>query len=240
MQKLIYKITQGILNLQVALHKKRLEKLHKSLSKNSSNKILHDDIELILSIENETKKLEVDTKVNEIIKKSQNNPENLLDYIKDSGTDVFKINNANIFLTFIGEEEGFIPPLRGINAMFLNLFINFMVYKKIVFSFKSNEMFVLRPLPIDIYYMIHQFYLWFGFKNGLNGYDFKNRKKFKQILKTMNNEDISKLSLDDVLDMKEAIARDVEAIDFVVNLAKESEATTKLLNKIKDGQSVKL
>ena len=101
-------------------------------------------------------------------------------------------------------------------------------------------MFVLRPLPIDIYYMIHQFHLWYGFKNGLSGYELKNRKKYKKIISTMNDNDISNLSLEDILDMKEAIARDVESIDFVVNLSKESETSTKLLNKIKEGKSVNL
>ena len=75
---------------------------------------------------------------------------------------------------------------------------------------------------------------------GMSGYELKNRRKFKKILATMNDNDIANLSLDDVLDMKDAIARDVDAIDFVVNLAKESETTQKLLNKLKDGQSVKL
>ncbi len=240
MGKFIYKLTQRILELQVFLHKKRLERLHKKISKCSTKTLLHEDIELELNIEAELKKKNLEKKIKTILKENQNNPEKLLNYIKEQGTDVFKINKADIILKAIGEEEGFIPPLNGINALFLNLFINFIEYKKIIFSFKSKEMFILRPLNIDVYYMIHQLYIWYAFKTGMSGYDLKNRKKFKHILATMNDDNISNLSLDEVLDMKDTIARDVEAIDFVVNLAKESEATQKLLNKLKDGQSVKL
>lgn len=240
MYKLFYKLIQKLLNFQVYLHKKRLDGLYKKITKNSSSKLLHEDIELVLGTQTEALKTRLDEEIKKILKENNNNPDKLLDYIKESGTDVFKVKNANYFLRFIGEEEGFIPPLKGINAFFLNLFINFVLYKKILFSFKSNEMFVLRPLPVDIYYMIHQFHLWYGFKNGLVGYELKNRKKYKKILSTMDDSDIEKLSVDDILEIKEVIARDIESIDFVVNLAKESEASTKLLNKLKDGESVNL
>ena len=240
MQKFIYKLTQNILKLQVLLHKKRIEHLHKKMTKGSSTNLLPEEIELTLNIEIETKKEKLNNKIKEILKTNQNNPEKLLDFIKEQGTDVFRIENADKFLKFIGEEEGFIPPLNGINALFLNLFINIFVYKKFVLSLKSNEMFVLRPLPIDIYSMIHQLHLWYGFKNDLPGYEIKNRKKYKKIIETLNNNDIENLSLDEILTMKDAINRDVDAIDFVVNIAKESEATQKLLNKLKDGKSVKL
>ena len=240
MHKFIYKITQRILDFQVFLHKKRLERLRKQVTKGAIKNVLVDDVSLDLTLENENKKAQVGTKVKFFLEKTKNNPEAMLALIKEEGTDVYRIKHVNKFLNFIGEEEGFIPPLKGINAFFLNLFINFVCYKKIVVSFKSNEMFVLRPLMVDVYSMVHQLYLWCAFKSGLAGYDLKNRKKFKQILLTMKDKDISNLSLDEVLDMKDAISRDIEAIDFVVNLAKESEASTKLLNKLKDGKSVKL
>ena len=53
-------------------------------------------------------------------------------------------------------------------------------------------------------------------------------------------EDISKLSLGEIIALKEAIARDVEAIDFVVNLSKEYDASKKLLKKLKSGASINL
>lgn len=240
MHKFIYNLTQKILEIQVKFHQKRLARLHKKMINNSNANLLHDDIELELSIEEEAQKAELNENLKNILAENDNNPEKLLEFIKNSGTDVYRINNVNVFLNFIGEEEGFIPPLNGINAFFLNLFVNLVVYKKFVFSFKSNELFLLRPLPVDIYYMIHQLYLWHGFKMGLSGYDIKNRKKYKKIFATLNDDDISKLALDEIFEIKDAITRDIEAIDFVVNLAKESEASTKLLNRLKSGESVNL
>jgi len=239
MQKFIYNFTQYVMKIQFYLHKRRIEKLQKITQKASKN-ILLDDVELDFNVDNELKKLEVEKKVREIVKNSENTPEKILDCLKADGVNVYRIKNANLLLNFIRQEEGFIPPQNGINAFFLNLFINLLEYKKFVFSLKTDEMFVLRPLAVDIYKLIHQLYLYYAFKAGLSGYKLKSKKKFNQILCSMKDEDISKLSIDEILDMKDYIARDAEAIDLVVNIAKESEATTKLLNKIKGGQSVEL
>ena len=66
--------------------------------------------------------------------------------------------------------------------------------KKISVKFKTPAMFVLRDLPVDVYYMSHQFYKWFGYKMKLPGYDYKTQENFKSSFKTLSNNDISKLS----------------------------------------------
>ena len=134
MQKFIYNLTLKIMEIQFKFHRKRLERLHQKMLKKHTQKLLHEDIELTLNNEIETKKTQINNTLKEIISKNQNNPEKLLDFIKESGTDVYRINNANIFLKCIGEEEGFIPPLKGLNAFLLNILINFIVHKKILIS----------------------------------------------------------------------------------------------------------
>lgn len=88
--------------------------------------------------------------------------------------------------------------------------------------------------------MIHQFHLWYGYKLGLPGFNYKDRKNFKRVFKTLSEQDISGLTLGEIISLKETIARDVEAIDFVVNLSKEYDASKKLVNLIKKGKSVKV
>ncbi len=240
MQNLIYNFIRFILEWQGKLHKKQLKNYTQAFQNGSSKVTFYGDSELVLNAETELKKLELDEKVKKIVKEKLNNPEALLSFINDSGTDVFRIDNANFLLKLIGEEEGFITPAKGFKAVFINLVVNYLVYKNIVISAKSNEMFILRPLPVDIYYMIHQFHKWYSFKIGLPGFKDKEQQNFKKIFKTLKQEDISKLSLGEIIALKEAIARDVEAIDFVVNLSKEYDASKKLLKKLKSGASINL
>jgi len=239
MQKFFYKLLNAVLKQQSEKQNKRLAQLS-SFTNGSSKTVFHGANELVINSQTEATKAELDEKVKQIVKTRLNNPEKLLEFIENEGTDVFRLKNADIFLRFIGEDEGFIPPLRGVKALLLNLYVNFVAHKKFVISLKSNEMFVLRPLAVDIYYMIHQFHLWYGFKLGLPGFDFADRKNFKRIFKTLKQEDISGLTLGEIISLKESIARDVEAIDFVVNLSKEYDASKKLVNIMRNGKSVKV
>ncbi len=240
MHILIYKLTQFILKLQNFLYKIRTKKLNSTFKNGSSKMIFHGENELILSAETELKKTELNKKIKEIVKTKLDDPEKLLNFISTEGTDVFRIKNANLILKLVGEEEGFITPAIGLKALFINLFVNLLVYNKLIISFKSNEMFILRPLKVDIYYMIHQFHKWYSYKLGLPGFNFKEQENFKHIFKTLKQEDISNLTLSEIISLKEAIARDIEAIDFVVNLCKEFDTSKKLLNRIKTGNSVVL
>lgn len=239
MQNFFHNLLRLVLNRQLTNHKKRMNSLS-MFTTGSSKTVFHGANELILNTQTETKKAELDIKVKQIIKSTLNDPEKLLEFIQNEGTDVFRLKNADIFLSFIGEEEGFIPPLEGLKALLLNLYVNISAHKKLLISLKSNEMFVLRPLAVDIYYMIHQFHLWYGFKLGLPGFDFNERKNFKRLFKTLKQEDISGLTIGEIISLKETIARDAEAIDFVVNLSKEYDASKKLVNLMRKGKSVKV
>ena len=88
--------------------------------------------------------------------------------------------------------------------------------------------------------MIHQFHLWYGYKLGLPGFNTKSRKNFQRVFKTLSEQDISKMTLEEVIALKETISRDKEAIDFVVNLSKEYDASKKLVNLIRKGKSVEV
>ena len=95
-------------------------------------------------------------------------------------------------------------------------------------------MFVLRDMDINIYYMLHQFHKWYGFKKNLPGYDELAQDLFKKNLENMS--DTQEMTVEEILSLKEAIARDAQAAEFVIQLAKESSGAKKALEKIqKDG-----
>ena len=181
----------------------------------------------------EDRKKEVEKKVENIVKKAKNNPYKLIGYVEKHGTNVYKIKNADKILALINETEGFITPKKGIKALYLNLIIN----KK--FSFKFRECFIIRDLALDPYCMIHQFYTWYAFKSGFAGYEYETQEKFNNLINSKDKkEKIDNFSISDILALKEAIHRDIEAIDFVIKLAKNSDgakaAFQKMLSRVEN------
>lgn len=187
---------------------------------------------LKLASKTEENKAKVNQNAKAIIKKNIKTPEKLLDIIESKGTKVYKLPAADKILAYIGEEEGFITPLEGFKALYLNFVIGLITEKKLCISFKTKEMFVLRNLPLDIYIMSHQFHKWYGFKMNLPGYDYKTQEKFKKIFRNSSDKNIEECSIAEVISIKEAVARNVESIDFVINLAKEYEGSKQSLAKI--------
>ena len=95
-------------------------------------------------------------------------------------------------------------------------------------------MFVLRDGQVNIYTMAHQFHKWYGYRMGLPGFDDEAQEKFKKIFDYEIDANVQLLSYEEILSLKEAIHRDIEAIDFVIKLAKENEGTKKAFKNIKD------
>ena len=95
-------------------------------------------------------------------------------------------------------------------------------------------MFVLGTGQINIYNMAHQFHKWYGYKTGLPGFDEAAQEKFKKIFDYEIDANVELLSYEEILSLKEAIHRDIEAIDFVIKLAKENDGAKKVFNNIKE------
>lgn len=229
----LHKIIYFILELKEKSLRKKLSKYFKTGGRNSTTKtFMSSSVTVTLNSQTEKNVEFVKNNVSDIVKSCNLNPEKLLSYIESGGTKVFRCNNADKLLAVIGEEEGFVTPLEGIEA----LYINWITHSG--FSFKSKPMFVLRYGQIDAYYMAHQFYRWYALKSNLPGFDYMSQKLFKIFL----NSDASKLSelnLDEMIGLKEAINRDKEATDFALTLAKQKDGSKKVLEKMqKEGADI--
>jgi hypothetical protein len=184
---------------------------------------------------------EVNQKAKEILKENIQTPENMLHYIVLNGTPVYRADFADIFLKLIDEEEGFVFPVKGWRAIYITIMINIFSKTKIKISSSLQEVFILRNLPVNVYIMAHQLHRWMGFKKNLPGYERITQEKLKRVMYTPNNVHLmAKLSPDELFALKDAIRRDVEAIDFVKNFAQESAGAKDALDKIKDGDSINL
>ena len=227
-----------ILSLQEARHLKRqatlgLKENTLSFTNGSSKTYMNAHESVTLSSKFNNEKREIDKKIRYIVKKNIKTPELLLDFIEKEGTKVYKLKIADKLLNFIGEDEGFILPKKGFEALYLNLALEGKI------SFKSPEMFVLRDLPLNIYVMSHQFYKWFGFKMNLPGFDDRAIELFKGVCDN-NFQAPKNLKYADIMSLKEALRRDIEAIDFVINLSKENEKSHQALENIKSGAGAQI
>ena len=232
---LTIKLFDKIYAIQEKKHKKRMEKLNKKiLSGNICGQKNHTINGATLSIKNSNYKKDKlnQEKIEKLIEKHIKEPQKLFDYIKGAKTPIYKIKNADKILSKINEQEGFILPQKGIKALYLNLILN----KKI--AFKTSEMFVLRSYDVNIYAFIYQFYNWYCYKMKLSGFESSTQEHFKHIFEICETNKIDLLNYEEILNLKSAIKRDIEAIDFVKKMAQKFSMQKKNLEKIKQGQSI--
>ncbi len=232
MEELIKKITEWIFKYQekyyAKKYKKHLQNVRYSSTNSTSKTHVQAGIKLTLNAKTEQIKQKLDKEVKEIVTKNIKDPEELLKYIQENGTKVYRIPYAEKLLKLAGEEVGFITPIKGPNALLLNLVLE----KRI--SFKTKPMFVFDTSPVNIYTMAHQFHRWYGHKMQLPGFDDEAQEKFKKIWEYEIDANVQTLSYEEILSLKEAVRRDIEAIDFVTKLAKESEGAKKVFENIKN------
>lgn len=176
----------------------------------------------------------LDNEVKLILKRCKNNPEVVIEFIKEHKTKVYRIKNCNKKLGFVGEEEGLISERKGLKSLFLNIIL------KNGFKLGTEPLIVLEEGEVDIYNLMHYFHKWYAFKDGLPGFDEKSQKLLKKFNSKNEDDLISKLSLTDIEGLKNAIARDVQSINFVVKYSKENAGAKKALEKMKSDKGASI
>lgn len=169
----------------------------------------------------------VNTNIKKIAKELDYNPEKILDFIKNSNTDIYFINNANTILKFIGEEEGFLTEMQGIKALYINLLT------QNGFNLTTKPMFIIRNKQVEPAIFLHHFYKWYAMQMDLPGFDFKTQQNFKKFFR--NDKNMDKLPINEAIDLQEAIARDKEATDFALNFVRETQGAQNVKNKMTNG-----
>ncbi|MFH0702564.1 MAG: hypothetical protein V2B14_03375 [bacterium] len=201
----------------------------------TSNDILQINGSIKLDVE------EINKEAKEVLKKYINNPEGLLKFIESKGTTVIRMPHVEKFLSLIGEDEGFIMPLNGFKAILLTTMINILSKTQIKIKNETSEMFVIRNKPVNIYFLIHQYHHWLTYMEGLPGYEEKTVNNFKSLwIPNFGMANINKMSLGEILSLKEAIERDIEAIDFVKEITRELIGAKKCINRLKTQGNVSL
>lgn len=223
-------IKYTILSIREKVLSKLLSKhLDTSFTNSTSKTVISSTETVTFSTETEKNIKLVYDNVSDIMKTCENNPIKYLEYIEAQGTKVFRIHNASKILEKINEDEGLITELHGKKALYLN----FAISRRISLTFKPAI--IMGFGEIEPYYMLREFYKWYSLKMGLPGFDFEAQENFKKYLKNVNDPSIKKLNYKAMLELKEAIARDSEANEFVINAVKSKEGSENVFKKMNDG-----
>ena len=101
-------------------------------------------------------------------------------------------------------------------------------------------MFVIRCYDVNIYALVYQFYNWYCYKMKLDGFEDKTQEQFKHVFEICETSKIDELSFEEILNLKSAVRRDIEAIEFVQNFAKKKTMSKINLEKIKQGKAIRV
>ena len=229
--------------VKIVLWQRNKNKAGKIFFKSSTTKhSMKSSCSLKISAETEKKKNEINEELRNIVKKYINTPENLIQYIQTQGIKVYKFKNADKILALLGEEEGFLTPLKGLKAIFLNMILKIKAGKIHGFGFSTEEMFIFNLNNTEIYTIARALHKYYGYKNNLPGYDYKSQEIFKKVYKKSKNHTspFFGCTINDMYACKEAIARDLESINFTIALSVEYERSKKALEKISKNKSTNI
>jgi hypothetical protein len=186
-------------------------------------------------------KEEINLEAKVVLKEAIKNPDILVKFIKSKGTPVIESRSMNRILFLISEKEGFLPPMTGLKALVFSLLTNLASNTKLSISTKTPALFALDAKPLNIYFFSHQFHLWLSYINELPGFDEKTRENFKNIWEcNADSMEISNLSIEEIISLKDAIARDLEAIKFVKEMARELVGQKQVHQKLQQGKQASL
>lgn len=149
----------------------------------------------------------------------------LLNYIEERGYKVIKNTHSRKILKLIEEKPGFIPEAKGIKALILNIISGTNL------SLTSKPLFILEKDPIQVTDILHDFYLWLAMDMGLPGFEAETRKIFIKYFIKGEDSTLSKIQINQMLMLKQAVSRDKEAIEFVIEFEKNNKSTKLELSK---------
>ena len=230
--KLIKNIIYYILSVQEKLITQNLSKTLGVKNHSKRKRVFSSGCLLDLDSVAESERIKMEEELMLILKTANFDPNNVLNYIKMHGTDIFYIDNEKS-LNALGENAGFIYPQKGLNALALTLLT------KQKCKFETKEMFILTKGELNTYYFMYHFYNWYAFKHGISGIDRDSQDLLNKYLYNSSDEEIAKLQLNEIYKLKDAIKQDKIAIDFVLKLCQKYESSKKALEKLKaDGAQI--
>ena len=101
-------------------------------------------------------------------------------------------------------------------------------------SFSTKEMFIFNIDNTEIYTIARALHKYYGYKEKLPGFDYKSQEIFKKAYNSRRKaiSPLDKCTIKEMYACKEALARDLESINFTIELSVEHERSKKALKKL--------
>lgn len=172
---------------------------------------------------------EVANAAKEAIQANCTEPAQLAAFMESHQTPIFVLNHAmlgSMALMALGFELGFIPPGEGKRYQMLQKLL--MAQAKRLSAQPAGDEALANQLPQGVIvltqplctlgYMSHQLHHWLAFRAGMQGYSDRSQQLYRQFWQKQNGQlgrEVYKMSGEDILALKAAINRDMEALRFL-------------------------
>lgn len=224
---MFHKIARIVKNISFMILSWQGQYLQKRLIKRLgyTKKAVVDGCTVDISQEIKDKCEKVDNDVRAILKSCKNNPNAVIEYFNKNDVPVYCLKKVEKLTKFLKEKEGLITERSGFTALILNLATGNGI------KLKTKTMVLLNNEP-DIYNLIYCLHKWYARKEGLEGFDEKSQKLLVKCNDKNEDKIIGRLSIPEITALRNAIQRDVQAIDFVSKYSRENAGAKKALEKM--------
>ncbi len=168
---------------------------------------------------------EVSRQAKNLVKAGFRSPEALAFFVEQQGTPVYQLHGgvlASILLFSLGYDQGFIPPSDTRQYRMLVKLLK-MQEAKPHCNFKFGVFVVGKPL-YTVGFLTHQLHHWLAYRSGMAGYNEKAQALYKRFWEKHHGvvePDVLDMSIEEVCLLKEAINRDLEALQFLRHIVHE-------------------
>ena len=234
---MLRKISQIVKELSIIFLNWQSIHLQKKLVKRLgyTPKTIVDGCTVDISQAEKDKRAKIDIEVRGLLKQFKNDVNQVAEYLRKNNIKTYRIKNAKKILEKFSEDIGFITERHGYRALVINLITGN------GFKFKTQPMIIMEDEELSIYNYIHYLHKWYAMKEGMPGYDEKSQillQKFN--LSDKQDKIISRLSIPEIENLRQAIARDVQSIDFMSQYSRENSGSKQALEKMKQDGSINI
>jgi hypothetical protein len=178
---------------------------------------------------------EVATLARQAIQAHYTDPVQLAHFIESHHTPVFVLHHRLLgaaSLMALGFEPGFIPPGEGRRFQMLQKLLQAQGERlgkhtasdgALENGLPQGVIVLTRPL-FTLGYLSHQLHHWLAFRAGMPGYSERSQKLYRQFWQKQNGrlgKEAYKMTVDDLLALKAAVNRDMEALQFLRAITNE-------------------
>lgn len=178
------------------------------------------------------------------VKSFYRDPQQLAAFIERHHTPVYVIERGLpvLILSLLGFEPGFIAPSDQKRYHWLQTLLNgqgaiHLGQARPGCHFEHGVFVLTRPL-YTVGFLSHQLHHWLAFRSGMHGYSKRAQELYKRFWSKNNGligDEIYDMSAEDILALKEAINRDMEALNFLKDIASEVLIPAKQAQRLSHG-----